>query len=452
MEQKYLTVTALTKYIKRKIEMDPHLNDVWLKGEISNFNHHRRGHMYLTIKDEHSRIQAVMFAGNNRHLKFVPENGMKVLIQGDLSVFEPYGQYQLYIRHMEPDGLGSLYMAFEQLKEKLHKQGYFSEQHKKCLPLFAKHIGVITSPTGAAVRDIITTIQRRFPIVNITVIPVLVQGKEAAQSIKRAIEYANKLNTFDVLIVGRGGGSIEDLWSFNEEIVAHAIFQSEIPIISAVGHETDFTISDYVADLRASTPTSAAEIAVPSQVECKNKITHIKQLLTKLVHNQIENNKNTLQQVQRSYAFRYPKLLINEKEQLLDQMNERLKRAVNSSLETKKEKINQTNIRLVNQRPQRRIEEANQQLSDMLKRHHYHISFILKKKKRELVTNIDKLSLLNPLEVMKRGFAIPYSQRGEILKSTKAINADELIDIKMTDGLVHCQVLDVRRDDDYGKE
>lgn len=254
MIDKYLTVTAVTKYIKRKMDTDPHLKQILIKGEISNFKQHSRGHMYMTIKDSQTKIQAVMFAGNNRFLKFKPENGMNVLIKGEISVYEAYGQYQLYINQMEPDGIGSLYLAFEQLKEKLQKKGYFDPSIKKNIPLYPEHIGVITSPTGAAIRDIITTLRRRYPIVKITVIPVLVQGPNSPYSIKLAIEKANEIGGFDTLIVGRGGGSIEELWSFNEEIVAEAIYRSKIPIISAVGHETDVTISDFVADLRAPTP------------------------------------------------------------------------------------------------------------------------------------------------------------------------------------------------------
>src|SRR5699024_6314893 len=302
-EDKYLTVTALTKYIKRKLSADPHLKNIWLKGEISNFKHHSRGHMYLTIKDDHARIQAVMFAGNNRRLKFRPENGMNVLIRGEIGVFEQFGQYQLYIRQMEPDGIGSLYLAFEQLKEKLHKQGYFDKTHKRDLPKFPENIGVITSPTGAAVRDIITTIKRRYPIAQTTVIPALVQGVNAPESIVDAINRANELTDCDVLIVGRGGGSIEELWSFNEEIVANAIFHSTIPVISAVGHETDITISDYVADVRAPTPTGAAEIAVPSQLELLDKINSIQRSLTRVLTDQITASQQNLNRMKQSYAF-----------------------------------------------------------------------------------------------------------------------------------------------------
>src|SRR5690625_3702303 len=306
MSKQYLTVTALTKYIKRKMETDPHLRNIWMKGEISNFNHHSRGHMYMTIKDHQTRIRGVMFASNNRRLRFIPEDGMNVLIRGEVGVFEPYGQYQLYIQHMEPDGLGSLYLAFEQLKEKLSKKGYFDIVHKKKIPSFPKHIGVITSPTGAAVRDIITTIKRRFPIAQLTVIPAIVQGELGPHSIIKAIERANKKAIFDVLIIGRGGGSIEELWCFNDENVAMAIFHSNIPIISAVGHETDQTICDFVADYRAPTPTGAAEIAVPSQADLIDKMSSQRRSLNHMMKTKLKSYQNHLNRLKQSYAFRYP--------------------------------------------------------------------------------------------------------------------------------------------------
>src|SRR5699024_7430655 len=252
--------------------MDRHLTNVWMKGEISNFNHHSRGHMYLTLKDEGARIQSVMFAGNNRSLTFQPENGMNVLVKGQVSIFERYGQYQLYIHEMEPDGLGSLFAAFEQLKKKLDKAGYFSPLHKKQIPMYPNHIGVVTSPTGAAIRDIITTLKRRYPYTKVTIFPVIVQGEHAAPSIVSGIKQAHEQKDIELLIVGRGGGSLEDLWAFNEEEVAKTIFNASIPIISAIGHETDTTISNFVADLLAATPTSADELAVPTFQDVQQQI------------------------------------------------------------------------------------------------------------------------------------------------------------------------------------
>jgi exodeoxyribonuclease VII large subunit len=443
MTEKYLTVTALTRYIKRKMDTDPHLRSIWLKGEISNFKLHSRGHMYLTIKDDQARINAVMFSGNNRYLKFKPENGLKVLIRGEISVFEATGQYQLYIQQMEPDGVGSLYLAFEQLKEKLRKQGYFDSQYKKEIPMIPNHIGVITSPTGAAVRDIITTIKRRFPVVQVTILPVLVQGVNAASSISRAIQQANKDNLFDLIIVGRGGGSIEELWSFNEEMVAEAIFHSAIPIISAVGHETDVTISDYVADLRAPTPTGAAELAVPSQYELLDKISRMKQSLSSLIGITMKQNRNQLERMAQSYAFRYPEQLIRQKEQELDKNRERLDRGLNLILQNKSERLNHHKTRLVTQHPKRQLVQATKAFHQLVKRKDQFMNQQIEKQTQQLNSRMDKLTLLNPLEIMKRGFAIPYTSTGDIIKSKSQIKQNDHIQINLQDGLVNCEVLDI---------
>ena len=440
MKDKYLTVTALTKYIKRKFDTDPHLKGVWLKGEISNFKHHSRGHMYLTIKDNQTRLQAVMFAGNNRSLKFVPENGMHVLIKGEVSVFESFGQYQLYIQQMEPDGIGSLYLAFEQLKEKLHKSGFFNETHKKKIAMFPKQIGIITSPTGAAVRDIITTIKRRYPIVGVTVIPVLVQGPHAASSIKRAIEIANEKAIFDTLIVGRGGGSIEELWSFNEEIVAQAIFNSQIPIISAVGHETDITISDYVADLRAPTPTGAAELAVPSQYELKERIYTLERTLLREINRELTNKKDYLQRLKQSYAFRYPKQLLNQKEQELDKHVENLHRVMENKHQQNDKAYTNLHIRLQTQHPRKQLEQSFRELNSMVEKLQDGMARIVERKTIQLTNTMEKLMLLNPLEIMKRGFALPYTGQGEIIKTIKQVQEEERITVHVSDGTMTCKV------------
>ncbi|MDY7043482.1 exodeoxyribonuclease VII large subunit [Virgibacillus sp. M23] len=446
MNDKYLTVTALTKYIKRKIDTDPHLSDVWLRGEISNFKHHSRGHMYLTIKDDQSRIQAVMFAGNNRRLKFTPENGMNVLIKGEISVFEAYGQYQLYIQQMEPDGIGALYVAFEQLKEKLQKQGYFNEHHKKPIPEIPTHIGVITSPTGAAVRDIITTIKRRFPIAEVTVLPVLVQGTESPVSISQAIEVANTKSLFDVLIIGRGGGSIEELWSFNEEIVAKAIFNSTIPIISAVGHETDVTISDFVADLRAPTPTGAAELAVPSRQELKDKVSTLKRMLIKDLNQQLKQHKQHLSRLRQSYAFRYPVQLLKQKEQELDTRTDQLNKSMTNHLGEGHQNYQHLYIRFIYQQPVKQLERSKQQLKQLMKQQQKIMQQTITQKSERLANNLDKLSLLNPLEIMKRGFSISYSEDGTIIKSVSQVKKADRVTVKMMDGDITCDVVRVEEE------
>lgn len=423
--------------------MDPHLKNVLLKGEISNFKRHSRGHMYMTIKDNDARIQAVMFAGNNRYLKFVPENGMNVLIRGEISVYEAYGQYQLYIHQMEPDGIGSLYLAYEQLKDKLSKKGYFDQERKKEIPLFPEHIGVITSPTGAAVRDIITTIRRRFPIVKVTVLPVLVQGPDSAASIKTAIEKANELGTFDTLIVGRGGGSIEELWSFNEEIVADAIYHSNIPIISAVGHETDTTISDFVADLRAPTPTSAAEIAVQSQIEIVERLAKLKQALNRELTRKLQHNKEQLNRLTGSYAFRYPEQLVKQKEQQLDQMLDSLQKSMSKIQTEKKQQVESFVRRLEVQHPRKQVEQANESLIKMIKLQNEVMARIVEKNQLRWMNVIEKLMLLNPLQIMQRGFALPYTEEGNLIRTVKHVEENDKIAVRLRDGSVNCLVTSV---------
>lgn len=309
--------------------------------------------------------------------------------------------------------------------------------------MYPKHIGVITSPTGAAVRDIITTIKRRYPIVEITVLPVLVQGTNAPASIKRAIEIANEKGQFDTLIVGRGGGSIEELWGFNEEIVAKAIFNSRIPIISAVGHETDVTIADYVADLRAPTPTGAAELAVPSQAELREKVNTLHRSLIREIHREITNNRNYLQRLKQSYAFRYPKQLLNQKEQELDRHVESLQRAMLNTKQQKEKAYANTYTRLVTQHPKKQIEQSQTELNNSIKRQNYYMSKIVEHKTIQLSNTIEKLTLLNPLEIMKRGFALPYTSDGVIIKNTDQVKEKDLITVNISDGKINCEVVQV---------
>ncbi|MCA0970131.1 exodeoxyribonuclease VII large subunit [Halobacillus litoralis] len=449
MNDQYLTVTALTKYIKRKLSGDPHLKTVWLRGEISNFKHHSRGHMYLSLKDEKARIQAVMFAGQNRSLKFNPENGMNVLIKGEINVYEPMGQYQLYIKEMQPDGIGALYMAFEQLKEKLEKEGLFSVDRKKPIPTYPKHIGVITSPTGAAVRDIMTTIHRRYPIVPVTVLPVMVQGERTAKSVSNAIKYANEHMDCDVLIVGRGGGSIEDLWGFNEELVARAISESNIPIISAVGHETDTTISDFVADVRAATPTGAAELAVPSILELREQAKSLRQRLNRAMEVSQKERKQQLQRIQKSYAFKYPEQLMRQKEQDLDRTLEQLTRKMRDRLQQTSDRWTYLEKRLTQQRPDTKVQENREKLNQRTKQITGNFQQIVDRKKDRFRNNIEKLSLLNPLEIMKRGYAIPFTDHGEVVKSVSQVKKGQQLEVKLTDGHLNVEVLD-KKEEDHG--
>ncbi|QHT47118.1 exodeoxyribonuclease VII large subunit [Bacillus sp. SB49] len=447
MSDQYLTVTALTKYIKRKLSGDPHLKTVWLRGEISNFKHHSRGHMYLSLKDEQARIQAVMFAGSNRSLKFVPENGMNVLVKGEINVYEPMGQYQLYIKEMQPDGIGALYFAFEQLKEKLEKEGLFDVERKKPLPTYPKHIGVITSPTGAAVRDILTTIKRRYPIVPVSILPVLVQGERAADSVAQAVRYANEHLDCDVLIVGRGGGSIEDLWGFNEEQVAREIADSRIPVISAVGHETDTTIADFVADVRAATPTGAAELAVPSIVELRETVQGRQRRLNRSMIVKKDESLQRLQRIKKSYAFKYPEQLLRQKEQDLDRMLERLTRRIEQNKTQTLERWTSLTRRLRQQGPEMKIRDGSRALQRTEKQLNTRMDQIIKTKKDRFHNHIDKLTLLNPLEIMKRGYAIPFNDQGGVIKKTSEVKEGEAISLKVQDGSINCHVTAVKEDE-----
>lgn len=454
MKDNYLTVTALTKYVKRKLDTDPHLRHIWLRGEISNFKHHSRGHMYMTIKDDNARIQAVMFSSNNRQLKFRPENGMNVLIRGEISVFEAYGQYQLYIQEMEPDGIGALYQAFEQLKEKLQIEGLFLDDHKKEIPAYPKHVGVITSPTGAAIRDIVTTIERRSPSVRVTVLPVLVQGKQAAHSIVNAIQYANAFpNEYDVLIVGRGGGSIEELWSFNEEIVARSIYDSSIPIISAVGHETDTTIADFVSDLRAPTPTGAAELAVPSQGELLDKIIYLKQRLAQTMRTEIQMHTKRLDALRQTYAFKYPKQLIAQKEQELDKILDTLHRSLKNQVQQKQIRYTHLNTRLNTQHPDQEIKIAAEKKNQLTSQLNRSMKQRFTKSESDLQASINKLALVNPLAIMARGYGISYNQTGHVVKSVKEVSQGEQMNIRLRDGYITTEVQRIKEvDDNDGRE
>ncbi|MDM8099458.1 MULTISPECIES: exodeoxyribonuclease VII large subunit [Oceanobacillus] len=451
MKDNYLTVTALTRYVKRKIDTDPHLRQVWLRGEISNFKHHSRGHMYMTIKDDNARIQAVMFSSNNSRLVFRPENGMSVLIRGEVSVYEASGQYQLYIRDMEPDGIGALYQAFEQLKEKLQTEGLFLDDQKKKIPAYPNHVGVITSPTGAAVRDIVTTIERRAPSVKITVLPVSVQGPQATSSIVKKIQYANAFpEEYDVLIVGRGGGSIEELWSFNEEAVARAIYASEIPVISAVGHETDTTIADFVSDLRAPTPTGAAELAVPSQKEQLDKVSYLAQRLSQVMRTDIQMHRKRLESLSQTYAFKYPKQLIAQKEQELDSMLDSLNKSLKARMEQKQLRYTHLKQRLDTQHPEQEIKTAADKNSKLLAELNRSMKQLFAKTESDLQTSINKLTLVNPLAVMARGYGISYSQDGDVIKSIKDVNEGDPIDVRLQDGYLHANVQKIKEVDQSG--
>ena len=338
MNDKYLTVTALTKYIKYKLESDVNLRKVYLKGEISNFKAHSTGHYYFSIKDENSIIRSIMFNSNAKKLNFLPSEGMKVLVTGTISVYPATGSYQIYVEDLIEDGIGNLYVAFEKLKEKLSKEGLFDPKYKKKIPKIPSKVGIVTAKTGAAVKDIISTIRRRFPLCETYLFPCLVQGENASKDIKEKVLQADQYN-LDVLIVGRGGGSFEDLNCFNDEELARTIFTCKTPIISAVGHEIDFTIADFVADMRAPTPTGAAEMAVPNQYDIMTNINQLKIRLDEAILKKVKYQTLYLDTIKNSFVIKNPLLLYQNKQQDLDLMNEKIHKLLLDSVERKKTKL-----------------------------------------------------------------------------------------------------------------
>lgn len=410
MNKEYLTVSQLTKYIKYKLDNDVNLREVYLKGEISNFKAHTRGHFYFTIKDEGSRINAVMFASSASKVKFTPEDGMKILVTGRISVYEATGGYQIYVNEMMEDGVGNLYVAFEQLKKKLASEGLFDDRYKKPIPKIPERVGVITAPTGAAIRDIISTINRRFPLTEVILLPSLVQGEGAKEDIVRQIKRAEDYN-LDVLIVGRGGGSIEDLWAFNEEIVARAIFDCPIPVISAVGHEIDFTIADFVADLRAPTPTGAAEIAVPNKADVINYINQLSLRSRKAVGNILELKKKRLDNIKSNYILNNPLDLYSAKIQKLDYLTESLVKNYKNIIDKEKIKLNNIKTRPLFSNP----------------------LVILDKTKQKYTLLLGKLDALSPLKTLERGYGI-IKLNEKAVTSIKDLKKDDLINIELKDG------------------
>ncbi|CAG9623180.1 exodeoxyribonuclease VII large subunit [Sutcliffiella rhizosphaerae] len=443
-EQRYLTVTALTKYIKRKFDVDPHMKDVWLKGEISNFKQHSRGHMYFTLKDQNARLQVVMFSGQNKNLAFKPQEGMKVLVRGEVTVYEASGSYQMYIKEMQPDGVGSLFLAYEELKKKLAGEGLFSPEVKKPLPKYPHAVGVITSPTGAAVRDIITTLKRRYPLTKIIVIPALVQGTNAAPSIVKAIQKAHELPGIDVLIVGRGGGSIEELWAFNEEVVAREIFAAKLPIISAVGHETDFTIADFVADMRAPTPTAAAELAVPNIHELMERLTDRTFRLHRSSNKLMRHYKDRLMTLQKSYAFRFPKNLYAQKQQDLDRLLDNLDAAMKRMVEKKQGKLEQLAGFLLRNHPKKQWELEKANLEQRTKLLTQLMQQALKQKQWEFQNKLAKIDALSPLKIMNRGYSLVYQEDGTIIKQVKQAKKGDTIQVHLQDGQLDCEIQAVK--------
>lgn len=396
MEYNPITVTDLNRYIKNKVDDDEYLNNVLVKGEISNFKHHYTGHMYFTLKDENSLIKCIMFKTYTPNLKFVPKDGMKVMILGTVSVFERDGVYQIYCKAMQEDGMGSLYTAYEELKNKLEKQGLFDKKYKKEIPKMPRCIGVLTSNTGSVIRDIINVSTRRNPNCYIKLLPVPVQGKGAGEKIAEAIKIMNENKLADVIILARGGGSLEDLWLFNEEIVAHAIFESELPVISAVGHETDFTIADFVADLRAPTPSAAAELAVPNVTDIIMNLEKYNNRLKNSLKKKIELMRLRYEKCIASRVFREPLQKINERYISIDILVKQIQNSINNKIKDDKTKM------------------------------------------IELITKLDTLS---PLKTLTRGYCLATTNNGKIIKSVEKLKKDDELVLRFNDGNTNVKVL-----------
>lgn len=444
----YLSVSTLTQYLKAKFERDPYLGRVYLVGEISNFRLRPNAHQYFSLKDDQAKIQAIMFKSAFNQLKFKPEEGMKVLVVGRISLYEATGNYQIYVEKMEPDGLGALYQAFEQLKLKLTQEGLFN-QPKKQLPHFPKRIAVVTSQSGAVIKDIMTTVHRRYPIAQIVLFPAVVQGNQAAATIVSQIKRINELGDYDVLIVGRGGGSIEDLWPFNEEIVARTIADSQIPVISSVGHETDTTIADLVADVRAATPTAAAELATPVLSDEIFKIQQQRLKIAKAFKQLLSLRQQRLKHVQESYVLKQPNRLYEGFLQNVDQAKQHLTLAYQHLLLTKAQQLALKQQRLNGQQLMTRIEhqqQIGQQLQHLLLKNMQ--QYIFKQQKR-VSQNALALDLLSPLKIMGRGYAY-VSQKEQILKNIADYQVGQTIDIHVNDGQAKAEIISVEKGENNG--
>ena len=404
MQKRIISVSELNEYIKLVLEHDELLMNVYVKGEISNFtNHYKTGHMYFSLKDAGGAVKAVMFRGNAIRLKFMPENGMKVLVSGRVGVFPRDGQYQIYVDSMEPDGIGALALAFEQLKQKLEKEGLFAEGRKRPLPQMPMRIGVITSPTGAAIRDILNILGRRFPLAEVDLYPALVQGENAAADLVRGLAHFNRAKNVDVIIIGRGGGSIEDLWAFNEEPLVRAVAMSEIPVISAVGHETDFTLCDFAADKRAPTPSAAAEIAVP-------------------------NAEDILYTVQTA--------------------DMRLRRAMNQKISVARERLDRLASSRVLKNPQNVIDDKRMMLLREEQMLHEKMQAVLQRKGASLGEKAAKLGALNPLAVLARGYAAVFDEQNKVIQNTEGVKVGDDIMLAMADGKLSATVKTIIREEE----
>lgn len=443
MEQtKYLTVGALTKYLHRKFSADPYLERVYLTGEISNFRLRPR-HQYFCLKDEQAKIDVVMYQTSFKKLQFEPQEGMKVFVTGRVDLYEPSGVYQIIIDQMQPDGVGALYQAYEQLKEKLAKEGLFSAP-KKPLIKYPKKIAVITSPSGAVIRDIITTLKRRYPIAQIVLFPAVVQGTQAADSLVGRLKEVNLDGSFDTIIIGRGGGSIEDLWPFNEEKVARAIFASQIPVISSVGHETDTTIADLVADVRAATPTAAAELAAPVLEEEVLKLINFRQRLFYALQSKLQLQTKQLEKIKSSYVFRQPYRLYEGYLQKLDLLDTRKNQAFKTYLQEKQTQMTAMTNRLLLKNPSNLVQQNQFKVKQLTNHLEETTKLTIQKDTQTLIKLTRALDALSPLKVMGRGFSYVTAEK-QVIKSVSQLSSNQEITLHLNDGSAQAKITKIQK-------
>ena len=441
--EKYLSVTTLTKYLKMKFDKDPYLERVYLTGQVSNFRK-RPTHQYFSLKDDHAVIQATIWSGIYQKLGFDLEEGMKINVIGRVQVYEPSGSYSIIIEKAEPDGVGALAIQFEQLKKKLTEEGLFQERFKQPLPQFAKRIGVVTSRSGAVIRDIITTVSRRFPGVDILLYPTKVQGDGAAEEIARNIARANQREDLDVLIIGRGGGSIEDLWAFNEEIVVRAIFESRLPIISSVGHETDVTLADFVADRRAATPTAAAELATPvTKLDLLTHLQNQEKRMATAVQNVLSRKKEALKKCSQSVIFRQPERLYDGYLQRLDQLQLRLKQSLRTRISDNKQLVQARTHRLVQLSPVTKIQRYQDRLGQLDKLLRSQMALVYDAKVAEVKRLSEALLMLDTSRIVARGYAIVKKEES-VVDSVESLKKKDQVTLLMRDGRVELEVKDVK--------
>ena len=441
--EKYLSVTTLTKYLKMKFDKDPYLERVYLTGQVSNFRK-RPTHQYFSLKDDHAVIQATIWSGIYQKLGFDLEEGMKINVIGRVQIYEPSGSYSIIIEKAEPDGVGALAIQFEQLKKKLTEEGLFQERFKQPLPQFPKRIGVVTSRSGAVIRDIITTVSRRFPGVDILLYPTKVQGDGAAEEIARNIARANQREDLDVLIIGRGGGSIEDLWAFNEEIVVRAIFESRLPIISSVGHETDVTLADFVADRRAATPTAAAELATPvTKLDLLTHLQNQEKRMATAVQNVLSRKKEALKKCSQSVIFRQPERLYDGYLQRLDQLQLRLKQSLRTRISDNNQLVQARTHQLVQLSPVTKIQRYQDRLSQLDKLLRSQMELVYDAKVAEVKRLSEALMMLDTSRIVARGYAIVKKEES-VVDSVEMLNKKDQVTLLMRDGQVELEVKDVK--------